>query len=87
MAIETVVGKIDLTANEPLRPGRFPFEDLVPLAKPMKLASDLAPKLLGVFFGLAIELLVLFEALYVCLLAELRGSRKDSSFLDRKSVV
>jgi hypothetical protein len=37
----------------------------------VKLAGDFTPKLLGVFLGLTIELLVLFEALMCGVLAEL----------------
>ena len=72
MSIETVVREIDLAADEPLRPGRVPFEDAVPLSKPVKLLGDASPERFGILFGFAIELLVLFEAFDVSLLAELR---------------
>src|SRR5262245_30467868 len=70
MSIQTVVRKICLAAFEPFCPRRFPFEDFVPLSKPMKLAGDFTPKLLGVLFGFAVKFLVLFDAFYVSLLAE-----------------
>ena len=38
--IEAVVGKIELAADEPLGPGKIPFQNLVPLLEPMKFFGD-----------------------------------------------
>jgi hypothetical protein len=44
MPIDTVVARVDLATNEPLRVGRFPLQDIIPPAKPAQLASRAAPK-------------------------------------------
>ena len=46
MAVKAVIRKIDLSADEPLRPGIFPFEYLVPLFEPVQLGGNAPPKFL-----------------------------------------
>ena len=48
MAIDAVVAEIELAANEPLGPGKFPFKHLVPRLEPMQLAGRLRPEFFGV---------------------------------------
>src|SRR5689334_2688976 len=45
--IETVVGKVDLSALEPLRPGSVPFENLVPRLEPVQFLGYIPPELFG----------------------------------------
>ena len=73
VAVETVVGKVDLPALEPLRPGSVPFKNLVPRLEPVQLVGDVAPELFGLLDRFLIKTFVLFQALYVCLFLELRG--------------
>ena len=81
VTIKTVVGNIDLAADEPLCPRRIPFEHLIPCAEPVKLARYSAPEFFRVGFGFAIDAFVLFEALDVGLLAELFGRLERRGFL------
>src|SRR5262245_23806570 len=74
VAVKAVVGKVDVSAGVPLRPGRIPFENLLPLFEPMQILGHAPPELLRLFDGLAVEALVLLEASDMCLLAELRGA-------------
>ena len=60
MAIKTVVGKIDLSADKPLCPGTLPVEHLVPFFEPVQFAGNAAPKLLRLFDRFTIDALVLF---------------------------
>src|SRR5688572_24661390 len=48
MAVEAVVGRVQLPAHEPLRVGRFPLQDAVPLFLPGELASELRPEGLAI---------------------------------------
>src|SRR6266853_4332445 len=81
VAVEAVVGKIDLASDEPLGPGEIPLENLVPLLEPMQLAGDAAPELVGIVHRFFVEALVLFEALDVSLLAEFRRRREAALLL------
>src|SRR5215831_10268660 len=47
VAVEAVVGQIDLPADEPFGPGTVPLQHLVPLPEPVQLAGDAAPELVG----------------------------------------
>jgi hypothetical protein len=50
----------------------------------MKLTGDFAPELLWILFSFAIELLILFDAFYLSLLAKLsRWAEESGLFEDR----
>ena len=70
MAIEAVIRKIELAADEPPRPGMVPLENFVPLFKPVQLFGNAAPKLFRLFDGLPID------ALVVCLALEMSAAAK-----------
>ena len=70
MAVEAVVGKINLAADKPLGPGMIPLQNLVPLLEPVQFLGDAAPEFFRLFDRFAIDALVLFQALDVRLLAE-----------------
>src|SRR5260370_4575039 len=44
MSIETIFGNVEFAADEPLREGRFPFEDLFPSGAPDQLARFSSPE-------------------------------------------
>ena len=73
VAIEAVVGEVDLAADKPFRPRAIPFENLVPLLEPVQFAGDPRPEFVRVVDRFLVEALVFFEALDVGLLAEFRG--------------
>ena len=76
VAVETVVGNVDLPADEPFHRGRIPFEHAIPGFEPVQLASYAAPELLRLLDRLFINSLVLFQALDVSLLSKFRWSLK-----------
>ena len=45
VAVQAVVGDVDLAADEPLGARQLPFEHLVPRLEPVQLAGDLAPRI------------------------------------------
>src|SRR5439155_853317 len=51
VAIDTVIGDVELAAYEPLGPGSIPFQHLVPVFEPVELAGGLGPVALDVPFG------------------------------------
>src|SRR5262249_24043603 len=71
LAVETVVGEIDLAVEEPLSPGQVPFQDFVPFLEPVQLAGNVGPELFRIGRRSIVELLVLGHALYPSMLAEL----------------
>src|SRR5450631_1347574 len=71
--VEAVVREIDLAADKPFRPGAIPFQNFVPLLEPVQLSGNARPELVRVVDRFLVETLVLFEALDVGVLAELRG--------------
>ena len=70
VAVEAVVGEIDLSSYKPLGPRAIPFENLVPLLEPVQFAGDARPELVGIVNGLFVEAIVLVEALDVGFLGE-----------------
>src|SRR5437660_3320869 len=82
--IETVVRKIELASDEPLRPGAIPFEDFVPLLEPVQLTGDESPEFFGIINRFFVEALVLGQALDVRLLAELRGTLELALLLQNR---
>ena len=73
VAVETVIRKIDLAADEPLCPGTIPFENLVPLFEPVQFGGNARPELVGVVDRFLVELFVLGETFDVRMLRELSG--------------
>src|SRR5581483_11096026 len=45
MAVEAIVGEINLSADEPLRPWIVPFKDFAPLLEPVQFARNAPPEL------------------------------------------
>ena len=72
VTVETVVGEIDLAADEPFRPRTIPLENFRPRLEPVQLLGDSSPELFGIFAASLIKAFVVFEAFDVSLLAELR---------------
>ena len=70
VAVEAVIGEIDLAADEPFCPRAIPLENLVPFLEPVQFAGDPRPELLGIVDGFLVEALVFLEALDVGVLAE-----------------
>src|SRR5258708_33346463 len=81
VAVEAVVGEIDLAADEPLGPWAIPFENFVPLLEPMQFAGDAAPELVGIVDGFLVETLVFGEVLDVSLPGEFGGRVEAALFL------
>src|SRR5271166_2587167 len=81
MAIEAVIGEINLSAHKPLGPRAIPFENFVPLLEPVQFLGDAAPELVGIVNRFLIDALVLGKALDVSALAEFRGWREAALFL------
>jgi hypothetical protein len=48
VAIKTIVGRVDLPADEPYRPWAVPLEDLLPRLKPVKLFGGCGAKCLRI---------------------------------------
>ena len=78
--VETVVAEVGFAAHEPFGVGQIPFEDLVPGLEPVQMLGHRGPEAFGVVNRLAIERLVLGEAVDVRLLGELRRRGKDAVF-------
>src|SRR6266446_5682726 len=72
VAIQTVVGKIDLAADEPLSPGGFPLQDLVPLLEPVQFLGGAGPEFFWLLYRLFIESFIFGQALYLSLPRKLR---------------
>src|ERR1700687_2006144 len=70
VAVETVVRDIELATDKPFGPGRFPFQNLLPLFEPVQFVRDPCPKFLRLLDRLTIDALVLLQALDAGLLAE-----------------
>src|SRR6266850_6506897 len=47
--VQTVVGKVDLTSDKPLRPRRLPLQNLVPFLEPVQFPSRASPEFLRLF--------------------------------------
>src|SRR2546425_13226367 len=59
MAIETIVGEIELAPREPLGPRAVPLKNLVPFFEPMQLFCNTSPELFRLLYGFAVNTLVL----------------------------
>src|SRR5579862_8798278 len=70
VAVEAVIGKVDLSADKPLRPRAIPFENFCPRLEPVQFTSDLRPEFVGILDRPLIELLALGQRLNVRIAAE-----------------
>ena len=76
MAIETIVGEIELASGEPLGPRAIPLQNVVPFFEPMQFLGNTSPELFRLLYGLAVNALVLFQTFNMRLLAEVFGAFK-----------
>ena len=81
MAVEAVVGEIDLASDEPFGPREIPLEDVVPFFEPVQFAGDAAPEFVGLVHRFFVEALVFLDALDVSVLAEFWRRRKAALLL------
>ncbi len=82
MAIETVVGNIDLAAAEPLGVWRVPLQDRVPLFEPVQFAfSQPRPELFGIGARFRAQLFQLRHRFDVRFGGELLWGREDALFV------
>src|SRR5258708_28156903 len=65
--VEAVVGQIDLPPDEPLRPWRLPFQNVVPPLEPVQIFSGASPEFFRILDRFFIESLVLRYALKISL--------------------
>src|ERR1043166_3388410 len=70
VTVETVIGKINLAAGEPLCPGAIPFQNFVPFPEPMQFFGDTRPEFLRLIHGFTINPLVVVGGLYMRLRTE-----------------
>src|SRR4030095_2675952 len=84
MSIQTVLGKIQLSTDEPFRERRFPFEHFPPTLPPQKLACLARPELVRGFDRFAIHPPVLREILDPRLLRELLRRLKNALLLQER---
>src|SRR5580704_5934794 len=80
MAVEAVVGDVELAAQEPFRMGQIPFENFLGRLEPVQHFRLLGPKFLRIGRGLLIYLLVFFERLDAGFLAEILWRRDGLLF-------
>ena len=80
MAVEAVVGDVELSAGKPFRVRQVPFEDFLGRLEPVEHLRLLAPEFFGVVHGLLIHLSIVFERLDASLLAEIVGRRNGLLF-------
>src|SRR6266849_2825405 len=78
MAVQAVVGKIDLTADEPLGPGRFPLQHLVPFLEPVQFLGGPCPEFFRLFHRLFIESFIFAQALNLSFTGKLRRGLKTT---------
>src|SRR5205085_21535 len=71
VSIQTILGKIDLSADEPFRKWGLPFQNFPPRSLPGKLLRLPRPEFVRLLDRLAIHSLVLREVLDLRLLGEL----------------
>src|SRR5262249_17307987 len=83
MTIQTVVGEVDFSADEPLDMGRFPLEDPIPFPKPMKFAFRVTPpKFLWITARFCTQALQLVHRLNVRAFGESLRWLEDTLFLE-----
>src|SRR5947209_3600771 len=81
MSIQAVLGKIDLSADEPFRKRRLPFQNFPPRLLPGKLLRLARPEFVRLLDRLAIHPLVLSQVLDLRLIRKLLSRLKDALLL------
>src|ERR1700734_1609975 len=81
MAVEAVVGDVELSVRKPFRVRQVPFEDFRGSLEPLDHLCLFSPVFFGVGQSLLIHLLVIFERFDVSLLAEILR-RRDGLFFE-----
>ena len=84
VAIEAVVGEINLTADEPLGPGHVPLQNLVPLLEPVEFFGGTGPEFFRLLDRLFVESFILGQALDLRLLRKLCGGRKAALLVENR---
>src|SRR6266404_2363488 len=83
MAVEAVVSYVDLTADKPLRKRLVPFQNRVPLAKPVEAFRLFRPKSGRIGGRLGAKAFVLVQALYMSICRKFRRRRKEAVLVQR----
>jgi hypothetical protein len=81
VAVQAVVGNVQLAPDEPFGEGQLPFEHAVPRLEPVQFARDLGPETFRVFGGLLIQAIVVGPAPDLGPGAELVGRFKNAPFV------
>ncbi len=81
VAVQAVVRKVQLPAQEPFRERQLPFQHAIPRLEPVQFARDLGPETFRIVFRFLIQALVFGPALDLCPGAELVGGLKDALFV------
>src|SRR5438477_11707462 len=68
MAIETIVGEIELASGEPLGPREIQLQNVVPFFEPIKFLGNTSTELLRLLYGLAANAIVLLQTFNMRLL-------------------
>ncbi len=84
VAVQAVVGEIDLTADEPFGPGRFPLQNLVPFLEPVQLLGGAGPEFFRLLHRLFVESFIFGQALNLSLLRKLRRWLKRALFVESR---
>ena len=82
MAIEAVVGDVELAVGEPFRVREIPFEDFRGSLEPLDPLGLLTPEFFGVGQGALIHLSVVCEGFDVSFFAEILRGRNGLLFED-----
>src|SRR6266478_4134443 len=72
VAVEAVVGQVDLASDEPLSPGNVPLEHTIPFLEPVEIVGDPCPELLRLLDRFLVQVLVLFERFHMSFFREVR---------------
>ena len=83
MPINTVEGHIGLSADEPFREGRVPFEHFLPGLEPMKFGSDIGPITFGILFGPLGNGIVYLKTMNMSMFREFCSWRKDTLLFEQ----
>ena len=80
MAVDAVVGEVELSPYKPLSPRAVPLQHPVPLFEPVQLAGHARPEFIRIVYRLFVQAFIFVHAFDVRLLAEL-GWRGELSLL------
>src|SRR5262245_21727895 len=83
MPVKAVVRDVDLPSDKPFGERLVPFQNLIPLLEPMKLAGDLRPEPFGVFDRSLVDPVVIFAAFDMGAGAETGRRDEDAVFLEQ----